>query len=992
MTDDKEPRLRRLEDAIEAFLDRDQTASGEDLLANNEELADLIRPMLDHGTHDALAQDSFDATPVAGLRDVGRSGEVIRRIGDLDVIREIGRGGMGIVFEAVDRLLKRRVAVKIMLRAADMSASSIVRFRREAELAASLSHPSIVPVHALSETGDEFYLSMGLIESASLADVLSALRRGHDGPDASSITPQVFDDAVDDAIHSRFADAAAVERVRGKSHILAVVELLRQVADALTHAHQKGIIHRDVKPANILIDGAGRAFLTDFGLACVQGDPRVTQMGASPGTPQYMAPEQVNDERGALGPATDVFALGVTFYEALTLRRAFPGETLPAVLFAVAMSEPVDPVTLNQAVSPDLVAILQRALQKDPADRYPTAQGFAEDLSAFLRGDPVSVRALPWSSRIVRRVWRDPWRLAVMLLLVLAIPVVIALSLSSGKRDPQAEVGEQVLLDRWLDEQLSNGFREAGEGDAEAARACFDAILAKDPTSEGAIAGMSAMARRDGDRAALLVLQEHGLAISNSTALLRRRAALLSRLGEESASQAALGLPEEIVDFDAFLLGYGLLELGHSGLATNFGEARRMLHRAIVTADRPRPLYYYEWLHAAAHDLHEEDAESAMAAILRLWPDDSTGQFWVSFAHKSFGRDGQAIDSLKKALALEPMFQTAAVNLVTLLRRTGRNEEALRLLREVLPGAPRPAELIAQIGALLVALRKVPEALAELSAALKVYPDSVAIRTNYAGALMLANQIPEAEEQLLQVLKARPQDLGARFSLATVQFRKGDAKSARQNLESVLAYQPSASGFYQLGLACTALEDGAAALRAYERCLELDKDHSQALVNLANLRLRAGNKQSAERLLRRAIAVDRKLLPAQRMLLRVLDDRPADAVTMCREWAKHTPDAAEPLRYLASSLVRTKDKDLLPEALKLATIANSMTSQRDGPTMHILGVVELAIGNAIKAKETVTRAMGLLDPKDRFTSYYRQQMAATLEECELALQQWKQPK
>lgn len=1003
MTEDREPRLQRLEDAIEAFLNRDATASGEDLLAKHEDLADLIEPMLaadGAAGSDAAGgdQDKTVVLPPDGAAGDVAAGDLVRpelregtlpRIGELDVVREVGRGGMGIVFEAIDPNLKRRVAVKIMPRAPGMSASSIVRFRREAELAASLNHRAIVPVHSFGETDDEFYLSMALLEAAPLSAMLKSIARGYRTSGkleipATGVLPDATWRARAELIARSFPDVTVAAPEQTTSHIREMATVLREVADALAQAHERGVIHRDVKPANILIDAEGRPFLTDFGLACVLDDPHVTQLGVSPGTPQYMAPEQVNASHGSLSPATDVFALGVTLYEALTLTCAFPGDSLVSILYSVTTREPVDARSLNPAVPMDLVAIMQRAMEKKPADRYPSAREFADDLDAFLRGDQVSVRPLSFGARMVRRARREPWRASALLLLILGLPVVIVLAVVAGQREPEAQVGEQVLEDRWLDTELTHGWREAGEGDVDASRAHFEAILARHPDSAAAVAGLSVLARRRGDRQALGVLEKHFAIVAGSPALLRRRATLLERLGDPAAREAAGGLPTDPVDFDAFLVGYALLELGHSGKAGKFTEARQKLHRAIVTADRPRPLYYFEWLHAAAHDQHEEDVTGAIAAIKRLWPDDPTGRFWIAFAHNALGDGSAAKRALEHALAVEPTFQPAYINLAKILRHMGRSDEALELMRAKLPDASRPAEVREQIAMSLFKLRRVDEATEEFRDAIAAHPDRWQLRASYATMLMLGGNFPEAEKLMQTVVAERPDNMTLRYSLASAQLRQRKLPEARNNLETVVAQQPLASAYYDLGVACSGLADFVAAKEAYRNCVALDGAHARAMVNLANLLFRTGEVKEAEEYLRKAVVADPKLLPARRTLLRVLDGRPQEAAALCRDWAKHMPASAEPLRYLAQSLVRCDDEELLEEAMRAATDANALTGSKDGPTLHALAVVQLAMGDAQKAKATVTRAMGLLDPGDRFTPYYKQQMQATLAQCEAA--------
>ncbi|MCA8966537.1 MAG: protein kinase, partial [Planctomycetes bacterium] len=762
MDQEREPRLRRLEDAIEAYLAKDETVPVDAFLARHEPVADLLGPMLrpaDEGENEAPSR---------------------RRIGDLDLVREIGRGGMGVVYEAEDALLKRRVAVKLMTRSAETPPSSIVRFRREAELAASLKHPAVVPVHSLGETDEAFYLVMELERAASLAEVFAELR----GLDVATARPGMLREAITCAVANRFPDAPPAPTTSTDGHARTAAAIVLQVAEALGQAHAKGVIHRDVKPGNILVEPSGRAYLTDFGLACVQSDPAVTQAGSAPGTPQYMAPEQVRGDRDALGPPTDVFALGATLYEALTLRRAFPGESVTAVLFAVTHRDPVDPSRLVPTLPRDLVAIVQRALEKDPAARYPTAAEFAADLAAFLRGDPVSARPVNYLGRLRRQAAREPWRALVALLVAIGLPALVFLAIAANRRDSQTQLGEQVQQAAWLDTQLAHGFREAGEGDLVAAQECFTAILEKAPDHEEGIAGLSVVARTRGDAAALEVLRRHPAALQASAALRRRQAELLRRLGKEDAANAvARDLVAEPIDFDAFLYGYADLELGHAGDDAAFARAKRLLHRAIVSSDHPRPLYYYEWLHAAAHTGDADDVDAATAAIEKLWPDAASSWFWISFARDRLDDTTGAIAALERALRIDPDFLSAALNRARLLRRSGHNEAAITQLRELLDTAPRPALVHRELAVALAAAKDYRGALQSYRAALPAFGNDPAVQREYAGALVATGAAAAGAKVLTDILERNPDDLGARLALGTTLQRMNRNAEAREQLQ-----------------------------------------------------------------------------------------------------------------------------------------------------------------------------------------------------------------
>jgi predicted Ser/Thr protein kinase len=277
-----------------------------------------------------------------------------------EVLCELGRGGMGVVFKARQTSLNRVVALKMILAGQLASAADVQRFRTEAEAAAQLDHPHIVPVYEVGEQNGQPYFSMKLIEGRSLSAV-------GDLPARETIT------------------------------------LLAAVARAIHHAHQRGIIHRDLKPANILLDAGGEPYVTDFGLARrVEGGSGLTQTGAILGTPSYMPPEQAGGKK-ALTTATDVYSLGAILYELLTGQPPFQAETPLDTLLQVLEKEPERPRSLNPKLDAGLELICLKCLAKDPQKRYGSAEALAADLEHWLAGEPLSVQ--PPSLASLLRLW-----------------------------------------------------------------------------------------------------------------------------------------------------------------------------------------------------------------------------------------------------------------------------------------------------------------------------------------------------------------------------------------------------------------------------------------------------------------------------------------------------------------------------------------------------------------------------------------------------------
>jgi serine/threonine-protein kinase len=273
--------------------------------------------------------------------------------GDYELLEEIARGGMGVVYRARQVSLERIVAVKMMRPGLLATEDEVRRFRAEAKTAAAMQHPNIVAIHEVGEFDGLHYFSMDFVDGPNLADL----------------------------VRERPVDCA-----EAASH-------LRTLAAAVQYAHGRGILHRDLKPSNILLDSAGRPHITDFGLARpLDSDASVTMPGVVAGTPAYMSPEQAAGRHELLGPASDIYSLGAVLYELLTGRPPFHGRTQVETVNRVIGERPIPPRKFNATIPRAIEAICLRCLEKEPARRYGSAADLAADLDRFLEGSPVAAR------------------------------------------------------------------------------------------------------------------------------------------------------------------------------------------------------------------------------------------------------------------------------------------------------------------------------------------------------------------------------------------------------------------------------------------------------------------------------------------------------------------------------------------------------------------------------------------------------------------------
>jgi serine/threonine protein kinase/WD40 repeat protein len=472
--------LDRLAEEFAARWRRGERPSLQEYIDRYPHLADGVRAVFPALVEmERIKEERIDpaapATPAAPLPP-------LHQIGDYRLLREVGRGGMGVVYEAEQISLGRRVALKVLPLYACGDGNAVERFRREARAAAKLHHTNIVPVHEVGQDGDRCYYAMQFIQSQSLDQIIGELHRlraqglpgdcppplgsttqglAAPGTGAGGLRPAV-DELAQSLLTGRFqadraagappasepgadpsaghdADTTSSAVLRGQTdlsgvrtsrphYFLSVARIGWQTANALAHAHARGIVHRDIKPSNLLLDTAGVVWITDFGLAKTQ-DTALTTTGDFVGTLRYMAPERI---RGEGDERADVYGLGLTLYELLVLRPAFDARDRLQLLDQIKNQEPGRPRVLDRSIPRDLETIVCKAMAKEAKRRYASAEALAEDLRRFLAGEPIKARRTGELERLGMWGRRKPALAALSASLLLLVVLVAAASTATA--------------------------------------------------------------------------------------------------------------------------------------------------------------------------------------------------------------------------------------------------------------------------------------------------------------------------------------------------------------------------------------------------------------------------------------------------------------------------------------------------------------------------------------------------------------------------------
>jgi serine/threonine protein kinase len=378
-----------------------------------------------------------------------------RQIGDYVIVREIGRGGMGIVYEAAQQTLERQVALKVLSSPGLLSPAHLERFRREARAAARLQHSHIVPVFDFGVQDGTYYYAMQFVAGQSLDLVIRSLQQArsksndvHDSPTSLNGSLNQFSSASSPTTIGRESDTLAATLSETEFSTSAgrrqfyrnVARIGLQATEALAYAHSEGVLHRDVKPSNLLLDVKGNIWMTDFGLAKAEGDDELTHTGDFVGTLRYTAPERLE---GWSDRRSDIYGLGVTLYELLTQQPFFTNRSRTELLRRIASDSPVAPRRIDPSIPVDLETIVLKAVAKEPAARYHRAEQMADDLRRFLSDRPILARRSTVLERLGRWCRRNPavasLATAVVALLVISV-IILAVSNAQIRRESAAKL------------------------------------------------------------------------------------------------------------------------------------------------------------------------------------------------------------------------------------------------------------------------------------------------------------------------------------------------------------------------------------------------------------------------------------------------------------------------------------------------------------------------------------------------------------------------
>jgi TolB-like protein/predicted Ser/Thr protein kinase len=684
-----------------------------------------------------------------------RSAETLGELGDYELLEVVGRGGQGVVYRAHQKSLNRTVALKVISLGSWATEAHLKRFRREAEAAASLEHPGIVPIHEVGERDGSCYFSMKFVEGGQLDQVIK----------------------------------------RESMSIRQAAELISKVARTVHYAHEHGILHRDIKPGNILLDAKGEPLLTDFGLArLVEAESTVTRTKEVMGTPSYMAPEQAVGNNAAVSSATDVYGLGAVLYQLLTGHPPFAGGTTYETIKLVLDTEPRQPRLLNPKIDRDISTICLKCLEKDPKRRYSSALALAEDLEHWLKHEPIQARRTGLFTRGRKWVRRNPSTAGLIALLValaagsgvvvwnrvFAVPMpksVAVLPFENLSQDPDNAyfadgIHEEILtrlagiaglkvISRTSTQQYQSKPRNLRDIAKQLGVANIVEGSVQKAADQMRVNVQLVNAQTDSHLWADTYDRKLTDIFSVESDIAKRIAeSLQAKLTGREEQALAVKPTNNPQAYDAYLHGLAYaLRPGHSERDTlaaveHFREAVKLDPKFAVAWAWLAHVSALGYANLAGNDVAalRKMANDAVAKVTQLQPNLGETFLAQGYFHYYCERNHDAaIASFEKARLLAPKTSDALEALALVSRRVGKWQQSLEYFRQATEIDPRNISLLDSYGGTYVELREYPSALKVYDQLLEISPDNADALVSKAEIYQAAANLSEAATQLSRI-------------------------------------------------------------------------------------------------------------------------------------------------------------------------------------------------------------------------------------------------
>ncbi|MBI4245037.1 MAG: tetratricopeptide repeat protein [Planctomycetes bacterium] len=659
------------------------------------------------------------------------------RFGKYIKISRLGKGGSGTVWKAYDTTLNRYICLKFLN--AD-SEPIFERFIKEANTIAGLDHPNIVPIFEFGNLDDNAYIAMKFIEGMPLSSKI-----GHLSTKQS-------------------------------------LEIISKVCDALVYAHKKGVIHRDIKPHNILMNQDGTVFLVDFGIAKNLSSATVTTEGTIVGTPQYMSPEQA--EGKTVDKRTDVYSVGATLFHCITNSMPFNGETTLEVFKKVANEEVPNPLTLNNTLPEEIGIIITKAMCKDPAYRYQSIEQLKTDIELFLNGEPIKGRKISLKYYFSKKIKKHKTIVFASALVLLITSVIFLYYYSNYKRKTMAETFYLQAV------------AHINKGDIKSARLFLERSLEYNPKFTYALNKLASIHwEREEDLDEAKTLYNKTLQI------------------DPNNIEAYLGL-------------------GRIYLRQGLTEKTLFYCDKVIGLDQNNPDVYSILGAVKLMNKEYEKTIEYLNKSIRLKPQNEAVLSNLGYTYEKLGMYEKAINHLEEAIKLQPLYFIAYFYLASVYEKTGQFGKAIESYAKVITISPNHAESYLNIGTIHANANRLKESIYFFEQASQKNPKLFMAFYRLGRVHLLMEQYNKAINPLERALSLNPDHDDAWVSLGECQIQLDKFKRAEESLKKALDINPrNEAGIYDLGIIYTATKQKEPAFAIYERLKALDTERSNTFAN-----------------------------------------------------------------------------------------------------------------------------------------------------------------